>query len=152
MLEYFDITNAAGDVFMRRYKLLQTPWGNLYLHHFLRSDEDLCLHDHPWRFVTLILWGGYREVLPGGARHRPPGTLLFRPATFRHRIECDRPAWSLVFVGTKRRAWGFWTRFGWRRFTPGQARPICEEADQTSIGPPEKKFSKDKTAREPRTA
>jgi hypothetical protein len=121
-----DIANNAGDVFMRRYYLLKWGWFNVYLHEILRSDEDLCLHDHPWRFATLILAGGYDEVLPGGVRHRPPGTFLFRPAKFRHRIECTRPAWSLVFVGRKCRAWGFFTRLGWRQWFPGQARPICE--------------------------
>lgn len=122
----FDITNRAGDVFMRRHKLLRTPFGNLYLHEILRSDEDRCLHDHPWRFVTLILSGGYREVLPTGVRYRPVGTLLFRPATFAHRIEVDRPVWSLVWVGQKVRAWGFFTVFGWRPFDPSSDRPVCE--------------------------
>jgi len=125
-VEWFDIANAAGDVFMRRYKLLRTPLGNVYLHHIRRSDEDRCLHDHPWPFVTLILAGGYREVLPGGRRWREPGSFLSRRATFAHRIEVDRPAWSLVFVGPKCRAWGFFTLAGWRQFLPGQARPICE--------------------------
>src|SRR4051812_27250028 len=66
--ERFDIANTAGDIFMRRYKLLRMRWGNLYLHEILRSDEDLCLHDHPWRFCTLVVAGGYEEVLPQGRR------------------------------------------------------------------------------------
>jgi hypothetical protein len=124
---YFDIANAAGDVFMRRYKLIQSRWGNVYLHHIRRSDEDNCLHDHPWSFVTLILRGGYREVMTNGTFWRRPGTLLIRPALTAHRIEVDRPAWSLVVVGKKWRAWGFFTRAGWRPFRAGQPRPICEE-------------------------
>jgi hypothetical protein len=125
-VERFDITNSAGSVFMRRYKLLRTGFGNLYLHHILRSDEDLCLHDHPWRFITLVIAGGYREVLPTAAKNRGVGTLLYRPARFRHRVEVARPAWSLVWVGRKVRRWGFFTKLGWRPFLPGQARPICE--------------------------
>lgn len=121
-----DIANSAGDVFMRRFYLVKWGWFNIYLHQILRSDEDLCLHDHPWRFVTLVLVGGYREVLPHGTRWRPVGSFLFRPAKFRHRIEVDRAAWSLVFVGKKFRAWGFFTRHGWREWLPGQSRPICE--------------------------
>lgn len=124
--EWFDITNAAGDVFMRRYKLVRTRFGNIYLHHILRSDEDLCLHDHPWSFITIILRGGYREVMRHGTFWRRPGTLLIRPARTAHRIEVDRPAWSLVLVGPKWREWGFFTKHGWRKFAPGQARPICE--------------------------
>jgi hypothetical protein len=87
------------DVYLRRWTLLRTPWGKLLLHQFLRSDADKCLHDHPWRFVTLILAGGYHEVLPNGTRWRSPGTLLSRPAKFRHRVVIDRPSWSLVGVG-----------------------------------------------------
>ncbi len=124
----FDITNAAGSVFMRRYKLVRTRFFNVYLHEILRSDEDNCLHDHPWPFMSLILSGGYCEVLPNGKRWREPGTLLSRRARFRHRIEVSRPAWSLVIVGRKFRDWGFFTVNGWRRFIAGQPRPICEEA------------------------
>jgi hypothetical protein len=121
-----EIANAAGSVFMVRYYLVKWGWFNVYLHEILRSDEDLCLHDHPWRFATLILSGGYREVLPNGVRWRPPGAFLFRAAKFRHRVEVDRPAWSLVLVGRKFRAWGFFTRLGWRAWQYGQPRPICE--------------------------
>lgn len=123
----FDITNAAGSVFMRRYKLLKTRWGNVYLHEILRSDEDNCLHDHPWSFVTLILAGGYREQMPHGTFWRRPGALLVRPATTAHRVEVDRPAWSLVCVSPKWRPWGFFTVHGWRQFFAGQMRPICED-------------------------
>ena len=35
--------------------------GRIYLHHFLRSDHDRALHDHPWNFVSIILRGGYWE-------------------------------------------------------------------------------------------
>jgi hypothetical protein len=127
-VDRFDITNAAGSVFMRRYKLVRTRWGNVYLHEILRSDEDNCLHDHPWSFVSLILWGGYREQLPSGKFWRRPGRFMVRPARTAHRVEVDRPAWSLVIVGKKSRAWGFFGRDGWRAFVPGQPRPICEEA------------------------
>jgi hypothetical protein len=124
--ERFDIANAAGNVFMRRYKLLKTNSGNVYLHEILRSDEDMCLHDHPWSFITIILRGGYREQLPRGKFWRRPGQLLIRPAQTAHRVEVDRPAWSLVIVSRKWRDWGFFTRDGWRAFRVGQPRPICE--------------------------
>lgn len=120
------IGRDSTDVYMRRYKLLRTPWFNLYLHEFIRGDVDDCLHDHPWRFWTLILAGGYTEHLWGGAsRWRPPGTFLYRPATWRHRVTTDG-AWSLVLVGRRRRAWGFYTRYGFVPFSLGQKSPLCE--------------------------
>ena len=35
----------------------------IYLHEFHRSDHDE-MHDHPWWFVSLILWRGYVEETP----------------------------------------------------------------------------------------
>lgn len=58
-----DIGNGAGDVFFWRYTLLKTRWFSVYLHEFLRSDHDRCLHDHPWPFLSIILAGGYHEEM-----------------------------------------------------------------------------------------
>lgn len=33
----------------------------IYLHHIAGADPGLDLHDHPWPFVALVLWGGYYE-------------------------------------------------------------------------------------------
>ena len=44
---------------------------NVYVHKFLRSDDDRALHDHPWWFVSLILRGRYDEVA-GPPRRGPP--------------------------------------------------------------------------------
>lgn len=98
---------------MRRYILLRTPVGNLYVHHFIRSDFDRAFHDHPWWFVTLILRGGYIEHTPQGNFRRRAGSILFRPARWLHWVEVGKPAWTLLFVGPKSREWGFLTRTGW---------------------------------------
>lgn len=38
------------------------PFGrSFYFHCFLRSDDDRALHDHPWDFTSIILFGSYRE-------------------------------------------------------------------------------------------
>jgi hypothetical protein len=44
---------------------INTRFGGVKLHHFLRSDEDRDLHDHPWSFLSIILWGGYWEHVAG---------------------------------------------------------------------------------------
>ena len=38
---------------------------NIFLHKFLKSDPD-DLHDHPWSYRTIILWGGYWEYTDKG--------------------------------------------------------------------------------------
>lgn len=109
------IRNCDGDPCLVRWRLIWTNWFSLYLHHILRSDQDRELHDHPWSFTTLILAGGYVEETRRGDSirwqlHRP-GELLHRPAPWAHRLilDMDRPAWTLVFVGPRKRRWGFHT-------------------------------------------
>jgi Holliday junction resolvase RusA-like endonuclease len=107
-------------------------FGGLYIHEFERPDNDRCMHDHPWWFITLVFRGGYWEETSTGRHWRRPGSLLFRKATFAHRIDLEpgRKAMSLVLVGEKSRGWGFYTPEGWKPWTPGFS-PICEghEAD-----------------------
>lgn len=98
----------------KRINIVKTPWWALRFHHFYRSDPS-CLHDHPWSFITLILSGGYYEQfedLEGRLQveWRPPGTILFRPARFRHRVVLGRKEpRTLVLTGKRVRDWGFWT-------------------------------------------
>jgi len=98
---------------MIRYMLIRTPWFSLYLHRFLRSDNDRHFHDHPWNFWTLLLSGGYREHTPDGTFWRRRLSLLYRPAEWQHWVEIVKPVWTLVMVTPKRREWGFVTERGW---------------------------------------
>jgi len=107
--------------------VLETRWGTLRLHNILRSDDDRALHDHPWDFWSLILWGGYREFLPGllhsgngtyapigNQRWCGPGSLVKRSAADAHRIALVHgPAWTLVWTGPRVRRWGFYVDGAW---------------------------------------
>jgi hypothetical protein len=94
---------------------------HVYLHNMLRSDADKELHDHPWWFISIILWGGYWEETERGREFLRPGRIIFRPAAWRHRVHLPegRQSWSLVLTGVKERSWGFWTEtgfVGWREW------------------------------------
>ncbi len=86
----------------------------IYLHRWLRSDPD-DLHDHPWDFVSVIVDGGYWEVTEAGSTWRDVGSIAFRKATDRHRVELDpispRPT-SLIITGPVQREWGYHTTEG----------------------------------------
>lgn len=105
--------------YMHRW-IAETPLGTLRLHHILRSDAGRDLHDHPWDFWSLLLTGGYYEVtpdpdVPWATRGRaiPRWSLVRRKAEDLHQLLLDRPVWTLVWTGPKRRSWGFQTRRGW---------------------------------------
>lgn len=137
----FNITRAArqGDILFTRFTLLATPWFAIRFHRFHRSDSA-CLHDHPWPFISFILWNGYYEETPTPLALDPrhtlskfygPGSILRRPAKFRHRVvlktverlvEGGHPLEyetvtlkpiTLVITGPRQREWGFWTLDGW---------------------------------------
>jgi hypothetical protein len=97
--------NHIGSYMSRWY--LQTPWFTVRLHHILRSDEARALHDHPWDFWSLLLTGGYTEITPTGTRRWPWCSLVRRRAEDLHRLVLDRPVWTLVWTGPRRRSWGF---------------------------------------------
>src|SRR4051812_45864776 len=72
---------------LRWYPVPRNHLCNLYLHKFLRSDDDKALHNHPWWFASIILRGSYIEHRPTGRRTRRAGSIGFRPASTRHRVE-----------------------------------------------------------------
>ncbi len=120
---------------------------NLYLHKFLRDDDDRALHDHPSWAVSFILRRGYIEhtIADGGIHHRReygPGSLRFMRTRHTHRIELHtdtttgtaQPCWTLFLFGPRCRDWGFhcpergWVP--WQKFTaegkPGEIGKGCD--------------------------
>jgi hypothetical protein len=93
-----------GEVFYR-YTVLKTPWFKIFLHQLTCPIWPDHCHDHPWKFLSLILWGGYEEFHLGKITFRPIGSLLYRPATFSHNVVTRGTCWSLVIVGSKSRNW-----------------------------------------------
>jgi hypothetical protein len=105
----------------------------LYLHHFVGEDWALDLHDHPKRFISIGLRGGYIEQSPAGERiYRAPWVRTF-PAEHKHRLRMLAPGaecWTLVIVLRPVRGWGFWKDgafLPWRDYVkPGVSRPACD--------------------------
>lgn len=123
---------------------------NLYLHKFLRDDDDRALHDHPSWAASFILANGYIEhtIADGGIhrrKHYAPGSLRFLRTRHTHRIELLRerrggeagrivPAYTLFLFGPTVREWGFhcpergWVP--WEKFTadgkPGEVGKGCD--------------------------
>lgn len=89
---------------------------NIFLHKFLKSDSEE-LHDHPWNYRSLILWGGYWEHTPQGKIWRGPLSYKYYNASNLHRIELDESypqCWTLFIPGQRVREWGFMTDNGWQ--------------------------------------
>ncbi len=125
---------------------------NLYVHMFLRDDDDRALHDHPSWAISFILDGAYLEhtIAEGGIHQRriwSTGTLRLLPTRHTHRVELPRldgagpeaapvavPCVTLFLFGPGVREWGFhcpdrgWVH--WREFTaPGRRGEVGRGCD-----------------------
>jgi hypothetical protein len=105
-----EIKSKAGELHFRRWRIFQTPWLSAYVHRIYKSDEDKHCHSHPWRFVALILSGGYLEYDEhGDFKVNTPGTIVkVGPDDF-HKVKLfdDEPSTSIVITGPRKYPWGY---------------------------------------------
>lgn len=119
-----------------RWHLFVWRGWQLSLHKWLRSDDDRAPHDHKADNLSIILNGGYFEVVRvlqderynhadsrkwrSGARDityfRWPLVPYFRKAETMHRVALPsdgKPVWSLWLRWPQRRRWGYGCPKGW---------------------------------------
>lgn len=99
---------------LRWFVIPRNRFFNIYLHLFLRSDDDRALHDHPWANCSILLDGEYTEhKIQAGGIHiktvRRAGDWCIRfSGKLAHRIELHHgPCWTLFLTGPVYRHWGF---------------------------------------------
>ena len=142
------IIGGKADPYLRRHWLLpRNRFFNVYVHEFLRSDDDRALHDHPWLFnCSWLIEGRYIEWMRWRPTSRYPipffryaGDVKFRWGPAAHRIELygnsltgEEPCWTVFVTGPRVREWGFLCEGGWvhwRKFTaaddPGSVGKGC---------------------------
>jgi hypothetical protein len=125
---HFVIGGHEQPYMLRWFLIPRNPLLNIYIHHFMRSDDDRALHDHPWINASILLEGSYLEhtISAGGINHRheyQSGDIKVRlSGKYAHRIELHNgPVWTLFITGPRYRRWGFhcpdagWIH--WKKFT-----------------------------------
>ena len=104
----------GGRLYLERFHLVETSACRVTIHHWLRSDDDRALHDHPWPNASTVLAGRLVEHSEYGPITLAPGSVLTRAADEAHRIELvSADAWTLFITGPIVRRWGFHTSSGW---------------------------------------
>lgn len=119
-----------GEIYLIRYRLVDTPWFGVYLHDIRKEDQDYDPHDHPWVFWSFILRGFYGEVWwrvkEGHAISGMHASSWRRWSLHKmtqdkaHKIHYAEPGtWSLIVRGRRNQSWGFYTQDGlvdWRDY------------------------------------
>jgi len=127
-MERFEVPDYDSDGnYLIRWRVVQTPWGGLYVHRFERPDPRATLHDHPWPFLAVVLRGGYVE------RRLDPETMKVnedRSVRWFNRMRTHDahaivrllrvPTWTVLLVGRRVRTWGYWEP------SPRSDRPVWE--------------------------
>lgn len=88
----------------------------MFIHHFLASDGDRDLHNHPWgTSKSFIIAGSYKETRLAEDRINKitkiykPGMINTIGANDFHRVELQEGSvWTLFMPGKKTQSWGFW--------------------------------------------
>jgi hypothetical protein len=113
----FIIGDVQDPYLLRWFVIPRNRIFNIYLHKFLKSDDDRALHDHPWLFnVSILLKGSYREHrLNKKTKLRKRLRIYFRWGKAPHRVELveGKPVWTLFITGSIVRDWGFYCPKGW---------------------------------------
>lgn len=137
----FIIGGHDAPYLLRWWLIPRNRFFNVYVHLFLRSDDDRALHDHPWLFnCSILLKGSYLEHTPAGEFLRREGSLKFRWGAAPHRVELFdvaafapelgiRPCWTMFITGPVVREWGFHCPKGWVPW-----REFTDARDKGSIG------------------
>lgn len=107
-----------GKPYLERYYIGVVCGRTIWLHHFLTSDGDRNVHDHPWSALSVILTGGYWEETPGTGNGLPEvnyqdfraPALNYIPGTKKHRIvSVATHTWTMMIVSPKHgRGWFFY--------------------------------------------
>lgn len=125
------LNKPDGSIYLRRWWIIpRNKFGfNIYLHHFLSSDEDRALHDHPWWNISILLSGSYLEHVADNienwikhksrveiVKKRYPFIPIYRNKNSIHKIELidNKPIWTLFITGPVVRDWGFYCSSFWR--------------------------------------
>ena len=111
-----------GKPYLIRITLFSCKYFTIKLHKTLMSDPA-DLHDHPWNYISLILWGGYFEETQ---RVKPfkqinirtwykPLSILVRSGDTPHRLILPENKYciTLIFTTRKWRDWGFIKNNSW---------------------------------------
>lgn len=138
------VIGGKDSPYLRRHWLIpRNRFFNIYVHEFLRSDDDRALHCHPWLFnASWLIQGDYMEhTIPAGGTAvrtwRQTGAFKFRWWRSPHRIELvwDAgarrliPCWTVFITGPVVREWGFYCPSRWVHW-----REFTDSRDSGSIG------------------
>lgn len=123
--QVMEIRSRVGVLHFKRWAIIECEWFNIYIHYIGHSDMDRHPHNHPWKFTSMVLKGGYVESKRMGLLDQVsivPRVFFVKfrsvalPFDIRrnndlstyHKIRLIKPTYTLVFTGPRiNNDWGY---------------------------------------------
>ena len=105
-----EIRSQQGRLHFQRFTIIGTRWFALNVHRIHDHDRDPDLHNHPWNFIGVVLWGSY-------INQKEDGKLEFKSTFSISRMNRNQyhkihsviygPVTTLNLMYGKRTDWGY---------------------------------------------
>lgn len=105
-----EIRSRSGVLHFQRWNIFTVKnFFSVYLHIIHKADEDKHLHNHPWSFISLVLWGRYIERLEDKLVNRYPLQVSYRRKNVFHKIHMllSKKVITLNIMFSKQNNWGY---------------------------------------------
>ena len=96
--------------------VLDLGFFSIRIHKWFGSDDARHFHDHPWFYISLVLWGSYNDISPNGIKERKAPSIAYFPASHQHTVQLtSKTCWTILITGPEKRQWGFWVKGKFRK-------------------------------------
>ena len=133
------VVGEPDDPYMLRWWWIpRNKWFNVYVHMFLKDDDDRAMHDHPWASLSLLCEGVLKEYYKDQTtgfnywKYISPGEWSYRSSKLAHRLEVPKQPFdpiTIFITGPRIREWGFHCPMGWKHW-----KDFVGMTNQGSIG------------------
>jgi hypothetical protein len=83
-------------------------WFSFRFHYWLKSDDMRAYHNHPYNFITFVLFGRYKDVAPYIVDTLSMGSIRLRFRGHRHYVQVLKPTLTFLITFGKPSRYSFW--------------------------------------------
>lgn len=105
-----EIKSKYGELHFQRWTIMSLPWFSIYLHFIYKADEDAHLHNHPWNYLSFVVYGTFIEQTENNHLECIlPGKIIIRKAKVYHKITdlFTNKIITLFITGKRFNEWGY---------------------------------------------
>ena len=125
------VLRLAQDDFDSEYMVRYYPFFTNRVCINVVQDADICMHSHPWNYVSVILYGGYTETTPKGTKTYKPFSILKRKHSDFHKLSLIKSKCiSILFMSKLKANTTTWIHNGKKMTDLEYQLSLCNTAEK----------------------